>query len=170
MHRNYLLILFSVFFLNCSKSNEKQPPLNYDTEKIAVLDGRKLEDFKNKKTTKLENNDIVEIESLLKLSVSNYNLNQIKLIPYYQKKYHDIKVDQENVGVINLNNYKRQYVPYVNRKGEKVVWVYCTINKHVHKQWKKELLFAAGGGENYFRVTINLTKKLYQDFSTNGPA
>jgi hypothetical protein len=60
-------------------------------------------------------------------------------------------------------------VPYFNREGEKVVWVYCTINKYVHKEWKKELLFAAGGGENYFRVTINLTKKLYQDFSINGP-
>jgi hypothetical protein len=170
MNRNYLLILFSVFFLNCSKSKEKQPLLNYDTEKIAVLDGCKLEDFKNKKTAKLENNDIVEIESLLKLSVSNYNSNQIKLIPYYQKKYPDRKIDQENVGVINLNNYKRQYVPYVNQKGEKVVWVYCTINERVHKQWKKELLFAAGGGENYFSVSINLTKKLYQDFLTNGPA
>lgn len=170
MKRNYLLVLFSVFFLNCSKSKEILPPLNYDTEKIAVLDGRKLEDFKNKKATKLENNDIVEIESLLKLSVSNYNSNQIELIPYYQKKYPDIKVGEENVGLINLKNYKRQYVPYVNRKGEKVVWVYCTINQHVHKQWKKELLFAAGGGENYFWVTINLTNKLYQDFSTNSPA
>ena len=170
MNRNYLLILFSVFFLNCSKSKEKQTSLNYDTNKIAILDGCKLEDFKNRKSVKLENKDIPEIERLLNLSVSNYNSNQIKLIPNYQKKYPEIKVGPEKVGVINLSNYKRQYVPYVNRKGEKVVWVYCTINKRINKEWKKEILFAAGGGENYFRVTINLTKKIYKDFSTNGPA
>ncbi|MFT7250865.1 MAG: hypothetical protein ACI9FW_000582 [Flavobacterium sp.] len=170
MTRNYLVILFSVFFLNCSKSNEKPTPLNYDTKKIAILDSRKLEDFKNRESAKLGNNDIAEIERLLKLSVSNYNSNQVKLIPYYQKKYPNIKVGSESVGVIILNNYKRQYVPYVNRKGEKVVWVYCTINKRVHKKWKTELQFAFGGGSDYFRVTINLSNKTYEKLFDNGSA
>jgi hypothetical protein len=143
--------------------------LEYDTTKIAILDAGKLDDFKKYKSAKLNDEDFIEIERLLKLSVFNYNSNQIMRIPNYQKKYPDIVVWEENV-TINLDNYKRQYIPYINGNGEKLVWVYCVINARVHEQWEKEVLYATGGGDNYFWVTINLNSKTQKDFSINGPA
>ena len=168
MIRSCLILLF-VFILSCSKNNNKQFQLEFDTTKIAILDAGKLDDFKKYKSAKLNNEDLIEIERLLKLSVINYNSNQIMRIPNYQKKYPDIVVKEENV-TINLDNYKRQYIPYINENGEKLVWVYCIINTRVHKQWEKEVLYAAGGGDSYFWVTINLNSKTQKDFSINGPA
>jgi hypothetical protein len=68
--------------------------------------------------------------------------------------------------LLDLNKYKRQYVPVINDKGEKIVWVnyFCDDNSY----WMKEPVVVCDGGEYFFQLTVNLTTKKYYDFSVNG--
>jgi hypothetical protein len=67
----------------------------------------------------------------------------------------------------HLSQYKRQYVPSINDKGEKVVWVNCFCSKW-DRNWKKELIRVEDGGSCYFNVTINLVTGKYDDLRVNG--
>lgn len=168
MIRNCLFLFVLVIITSCSKGNKEQLLLKYDTTKIAILDADKLEDFKKYKSVKLSNEDLLEIEELLRSSVLNYNSAQIKLIPNYQIKYPDRIVSSENV-TINLDKYRRQYIAYINEKEQKIVFVYCMVENRVHKEWKKELLYLSGGGDGCFQVAVNLSSKKQEKISINDP-
>ncbi|OQP66504.1 hypothetical protein A3860_13545 [Niastella vici] len=70
--------------------------------------------------------------------------------------------------LMNISAYKRQYVPAINDKGEKVVWVNCFCG--TSRNWKKDLIVVNDGGSCYFNVTINLTSHKYENLIVNGVA
>lgn len=80
----------------------------------------------------------------------------------------------------NLNNYRRQYYGYINKDGEKILYVnflwakYTFIErlKGYHKDegenWKSEREIVLDGGSNYWQIEINLTQKKLSNLNTNG--
>ena len=166
MKLKLLLTILSLCFLSCSEQNSK--PLEFQVEKIAILAIPKDSDLLKYKEAELENQDIVVIENLLRLAVTHYNAKQVEKIPEFQRRHTEI-ITAENV-TIDFSNYKRQYVPYINHNGEKMVWVYCMLDRYAHNLWKSEVLYSAGGGDMFFEITLNLTTKTTNQISINGPA
>ena len=66
-------------------------------------------------------------------------------------------------------NYKRQYFPVINSKGEKEVRVNCFCGQ-ADFDWKKEELMVCDGGNCFFNFVINLKTKKYYDLIINGEA
>jgi len=66
---------------------------------------------------------------------------------------------------IVLKNYIRQYIPFLNKKGEKQVWINCACWKSEYEKetyWKKRIIKVADGGNCYFNMYVNIkTKKAY---------
>jgi hypothetical protein len=76
--------------------------------------------------------------------------------------------EYDPAGLIKLEDYKRQYCPYLNEKGEKEVFVYCFCRPD-DNNWTKHLEISYGGGKCYFGGTINLTNGTYKEFYINSP-
>jgi hypothetical protein len=66
-----------------------------------------------------------------------------------------------------LSDYKRQYIPYINQIGQKLVWVNCFCDDE-ELYWKKEIVEVEDGGYCFFHVTVNLTTKTFDQFLMNG--
>ncbi|MDT3739340.1 MAG: hypothetical protein RO257_07550 [Candidatus Kapabacteria bacterium] len=148
-----IVIIIVSIFLNCNTkeiNTSKSLDLNQfnpDTNKIAIFSSKKA----NTKGTnfQLSENDFKMIDTLIENSIREYNT----------------KYGTE----INLEQYYRQYEPIINEFKEKEIWIYCFCYAS-NIDWKKEMLFVSDGGECYFRLEINLTKKKVINFSVNGSA
>lgn len=124
--------------------------------------------FKDSKPAELNLSEVKEIELILSKCINAYNPKQLK-------KYE--KIIKENPGsnftkphlIIDLKRYDRQYIAVFNSKGEKEVWVncFCVIASN---SWKKKIEWVKDGGNCYFSLKINLSKKTYYDFGVNGEA
>lgn len=73
---------------------------------------------------------------------------------------------------VNLDIFTRQYVAYLNRNGERIIWVngFCqvpwtTIETSPRKQesqemdWKKEIVIVDDGGSCFWNFEINMNIK-----------
>lgn len=139
----------------------------FDKQKIAILKYNK--DFgwpfsENDKPAKLNNEELKSINSILVRCVNEYNPKGEKLYNEVLQvcKQCDYKLEDF---VIELNNYKRQYVPVINADGEKEVWINCFCK--ANHNWKKEIIIHVGGQSCYFNVLINLTRGSYDSFHIN---
>jgi len=71
----------------------------------------------------------------------------------------------------NLNNYYRQYVGYINEKGEKIIWIKLSLKKsRLIEKVSKEIIFVDDGCSNYWNVKVNLTKHILFEILVNGSA
>ena len=69
---------------------------------------------------------------------------------------------------VNLKGYVRQYCPYINKLGEKEVFINCMC--HVHSDsWKNEIYGVSGGGKCFFFGIINLKTGKFREFMINAP-
>ncbi|RSK33259.1 hypothetical protein [Hymenobacter metallilatus] len=70
---------------------------------------------------------------------------------------------------IDIVNYRLQLIPGISAVGEKIVWVqgFCS---DMHTDWKTTRLQVHDGGNCYFRVDINLSRKKRIRFTVNGEA
>jgi hypothetical protein len=153
------LVAFSTLLLCSCKS--KRTDLVLPPKEIAVnnLDGTEVyaiikyneKDslFKSATATNLTQKDISDIERILEHAVENYEL--------FKK------------GKLDLNFYKRQYIPVKNNLGETEVWVNCFC-QIAGEEWKTNIVYVDDGGKCYFNLKINLTKSKYYDFYVNGKA
>jgi hypothetical protein len=126
-----------------------------DTSKIAII----LTDssFKNTISSKLTEQDLKNIESLLELAIKKYN------------NPGPLKSSPSNK--IQLEDYKRQYIPHINSEGDKIVSIQCFC-KEMDKSdyWKSNLKIIHDGGSCVFGLEINLTKGNYTEVSVHGSA
>jgi hypothetical protein len=129
------------------------------------------DDFRGYSAGNLTPNDFAVIEGQLGLFAEEYNKEErkrqqewIKRVPSlrYQKIQHFIK----------LKNYKRQYICGINRSGDKEVWVncFCKSDFQLLKYWRSQTVVVMDGGECFFNLKINLTKKIRYDIMVNGIA
>ena len=124
--------------------------------------------FKNVQASNLNLNEISAIEELLSECINNYNPDQLKQFDKINKEHPEYKFNKLDF-VIDLKRYKRQYVAVINEKGEKEVWVNCFCSNS-ENDWKKRIVYVFDGGNCYFSLKINMTKKKYYDLMVNGVA
>jgi hypothetical protein len=117
----------------------------------------------------LNNEDFANIERVLSFCVNKYNRSQTTVYREVVKKLpdQDLKI---NDYVIDLKRYYRQYVVVYNKRGEKEVWVNCFCNIQSPGNWREKAVIVMGGGNCFFNVRINLTRKSFSDFMVNGLA
>jgi hypothetical protein len=148
MKKMYLILCLFI----CLKGfSQNKKIISIDTSKIAILPYNSTQNiFINKcQETKLNNEDILTIESILKKCVDEYN---------FKEKTNNLRID--------IKEYRRQYLAITNKKGEKEVWINCFCQS-INKNWKKEILKFSDGGACYFNFKINITQKNYYDLYVN---
>lgn len=170
------IIGISLFIYACSQSRNKKSFPNKSTTKaspdtsvyaIFELDSN-FWHLRNNKPSDLNSNELIMIDTLLANCIDAYNLVQEQYVKDIKKKYPLRKIDKTNF-IIDLPSYKRQYIPTINAKGEKEVWVNCFCNAE-YFPWRKSLVIVQDGGNCYFNVVINLTTGKYYNLSVNGDA
>ena len=162
-----LLILIGAVSCGQNKPSTKafdttvKEKLVFDTSKIALLpiDTSDRWLFKDANPVNLTNKDLKAVDKVLNDCINAHNSKQDTT-----KKFSEY---------INLENYKRQYVPFIDSKGEKKVYVNCFCLPDTQGEfdyWRQSLVQVMDGGSCFFQVTINLTNNTYEQLYTNGYA
>lgn len=92
------------------------------------------------------------------------SIDEIKEIDKITLEY----IIENKIDLDYSTKYKRQYVPQINDKGEKEIWVnyFCDTPDY----WKTNIVLIMDGGNCYFQFIINLSTKKISNFSENGVA
>ena len=85
------------------------------------------------------------------------------------KEYPKVQLHEERY-LINLANYKRQLVAVTNAKGEKTVWINCFCRDDNQASWRQHIVSVDDGGNCYFNIKLNLTRRTWYDMMVNGVA
>jgi hypothetical protein len=151
----YMLIL-TILLSSCRNNTEVKPK----NDKISSLrDSEKSDIIITDSTNEpyiviLEEKRNVEKFELSKIEVEKINTIIVNahdsLSNQWTKEYKGYYT------VPNLNTYKRQYFPFKNNLGQKIVYINCFCRTRNDK-WKTEQLIVDGGGSCYFGGEINLT-------------
>jgi hypothetical protein len=168
-----ILLIFSLtcFFASYGQTIIKVKSTSVDSTKIAILSSELIQKYifqKECKEAKLTDNDAIIVDSLLKKCIDKYNVEAEKEFKQIVGENSNYKPNKEDF-VIDIEKYKRQYFVITNSKGEKEVWVNCFCNSW-KKDWRKELIRVKDGGNCYFQVKVNLTKKKCYELIVNGSA
>lgn len=129
-----------------------------------------LESENNLKSFKLSTNEIELIDTLFTAYLNEYNKKQERVYVDFIKVNPKSLVPEDNFVIKEFPYYKRQYIPYLNSKGEKVVWINCFCASHENVNWRKEFVIVKDGGTCYFHLKINLTTRQLYDLIVNGDA
>ena len=172
-------IIFTLFSLTSFEQEvTNKTRLNIDTSKIAIFYSNSNTDslvnfFYNTDHTKglqLTNDDMGIINKLISKQITKYNASKDStIIPS------EINGDDSIVvlDIINLDKYKRQYIPFYDDKGIRMVLVNSFCEKDLEWQikfginWKKELVITNDGGDCYFLGLIDLDNKSLKYLSFN---
>ena len=125
--------------------------------------------FKNVKSSELSQIELIEIEEILKIAIKENNEEQKNSLKKHNEEYPKNKW-KETGFEIKLKGKKRQYVPVINEKGEKEIWVNFFCSDWGSDSWKSEIMEVSDGGNCYFNLKVNLTKKTYSELGINGYA
>ena len=104
----------------------------------------------------LSRNDIDMAESILRKQLPSLNrekVNQSKECPDISR---------------NLNKYCRQYFGFLNKKGEKIIWINMFWNKVLNEIAKYDLISVNDGCSYYWNVEVNITTKVLCNLQING--
>jgi len=181
-----LLIIGLIFFTSCGTQQENkqatskptlqksvslQRPnadtMTVDTSRIALLPSNDLFPFEGAQKASLNTQELKLIESILFEAIQTYNVERAKQFAQYKTKYPNDALDKKQF-LIDLAEYKRQYIAVVNKQGQKEVWINCFCTDDF--AWKREIVTVLDGGKCFFNLKINLTQKQYFDFAVNGSA
>lgn len=168
------LIIFLLAFFACGQNKTSKGSLQlkqdsvtsqqiiFDTTKIAILPIDTIFHlvFKDAAPLQLANEDLHSIDILLNDCIKTHNRKQDSTNEYSE--------------FIDLKKYRRQYVPFIDSKGSKKVYVNCFCSHNdvpgEFDYWKKTLLIVNDGGSCFFHLTLNLTTNKYEELYTNGYA
>jgi hypothetical protein len=172
-----LIFILIIFLTNCGQTNTEIKnheklvnTVKIDTSVIAILlfDSTLDCGFNSGKSVDLTTEDLLEIETILKRSIEEYNPEQERQFKEINDKHPEYKLDKKNF-IIDLPRYKRQYIAIINSKGEKEVWINCFCGK-LDKFSRTNPVIIMDGGNCFFNLKINLTTGLYYDLIVNGDA
>lgn len=176
-----LLTLLTIILINglcsCEQKNsvsenevKASETIQVDTSVFVVLpfDSKLDWVFKTGKPTELNSEDLLKVDSILNKCISDYNPKQEKQFQKINSLHPESNLDKNNF-IIELSRYKRQYIPIINSKGEKEVWVNCFCG-----QWssssKTSPVIVMDGGNCFFNLKINLKTGKYYELIVNGDA
>lgn len=178
--KKLLPILFIATFLSCSETKKEeeiqvvekeQTEFEIPESKYVIIEfqtnwGRL---FENAKPTKLSISELKEIEEIIKVAVQDNNENAKKSLEKHNEKNPENKM-KETGYELQLKWFKRQYVPVINDKGEKEIWINFFCDDLGNETWKVDLVVVDDGGNCFFNLKVNLTNKSYSELSVNGYA
>jgi hypothetical protein len=147
MLKTFSVIVIVIWGFNGVKSQQ------IDTSNYAIIMWQKSDHllFNNATSTTLSKQEIELTERILHKAVEKHNRKEKN--QFYK--------------TLSLSLYYRQYVPVINSKGQKEVWVNC-IGTKPENYWRKEIQIVYDGGNYYFNVKINLSTGEFYQFSVNG--
>lgn len=168
-----LSILFSLTGQPCAtatKFDKTKSRIQSDTSIIATIDYTKdlYWIFNDAKPSNLRNEEYRLIDTLLIECINSYNALQIKRFEFENARHPEYHLDRKDF-VIDLTNYKRQYVIVTTPNKDKQVWINCFCSTDGNS-WKKAIVRVRDGGNCYFNLKVNLTRKRYYDLTVNGEA
>ncbi len=188
MHVMKTRLTFSILILclfGCRSHNRNQSAkegIEIDISKIAILpyDTTDTWPFENCIPADLTSDDLNEIEPIVIMCVGEYNKAHEEWYEELCAEHPETKFNKARF-VIDLSKYRRQYICVTNGKGEKMVWInflhesnFFSIDGEEDDMWKNRwksgIIWVLDGGNQFFRLTINLTTKECCDFSVNGIA
>ena len=120
---------------------------------IVILNNYKYPPINFGNSSTLSISEIKELDKICRNAVKKMNTDAYKFNDGYK---------------INLEQYKRQYFPYINGDGEKEVMINC-LCKVRNQKWLTQMYSVSGGGSCYFSGFINLKKRTFRDFYVNSP-
>jgi hypothetical protein len=171
--KNYLFIFCFIFCLKIhgqTNVSSQDKIVSLDTTKIAILSSDIILKYifnKNCIESNLSNEEVINVDLLLRKCIDNYNIEAEKEFRQITVNNPSFNPNRENF-IIDIEKYKRQYVVVKNSKGEKEVWINCLCSER--KNWRRELIVVRDGGNCYFNLKINLTKKKYYELGVNEDA
>ncbi len=81
-------------------------------------------------------------------------------------------VNQSSTPIIHikLNKYKRQYFGYIDKNGDRILFINCFWSKNENntERWLTSEIMVLDGGSYYWNVKFNLTKNEIFDLNVNG--
>ena len=131
-----------------------------DTNTVAVVPYSTLRSNPNKyEGVELSKQEVRQVDSLVSLCMRVNSKSVLDSI---------YGTDERNF--IMDDSYYKQFIPMLNDKQEKTVWVNCFCNYNENNDnWKKRIHLVADGGNCYFTVMVNLSTLSYYDLTINGP-
>jgi len=116
-------------------------------------------------TASLSATELGEVKQLLTKCITDYN-DQVSAD---FKRRGEKKKYAEMYQIRSLSKYKVQFVPFINEKGEKEVWIngFCS---DFTTDWKTEIVHVLDGGNCYFTVRLNMSNNKCVAVGTNGHA
>jgi len=162
----FILMLCGCDLMEKSTSTESaegnDPVMTGDTSMISIIeyDTSRHERFIAGKPARLTIEDLNEVDELIQNCLESYHTQMLSSIE---------SLEDTAVWLIQLGEYKRQYLPVLNHKGEKVVWVNCFCNSW-NIDWKREILEVLDGGKCYFNLKVNLDQDICYEMMVNGEA
>ncbi|MDN3594179.1 hypothetical protein [Zunongwangia endophytica] len=120
------------------------------------------------RATDLNNSELLQIEDILEKAVEENNKRQKTYLKKHNEENPKDKWNKTGYE-LNLKKFKRQYLPIINDKGEKVIWInfFCKDENPIPKD---RIIMMLDGGNCFFNIKINLTKNTYYDLQINGYA
>ena len=116
----------------------------------------------NSVKAKLTEKEIGELEPILYQCIKEYNDKQEQAY----NANHSNPADAKRKGfMIDISNYKFQFIAARTPKGDKIVWVNCSCAYFDY--WNKQIIRINDGGNCFFNLMIDVTKGFYYDFSVN---
>lgn len=105
-------------------------------------------------------------------TIEEINVAEIILNKDFLKKIKS-KVDGKFIRK-NLNDYKRQYLGYIDSNGDKIIFISFFLDKNIKKQddqsWKEDYRIMFDGGASFWVAEINLKKNKVKNIFVNGIA
>ncbi|TQD34036.1 hypothetical protein [Haloflavibacter putidus] len=163
-----ILILFLIIIFGC-KENEKRQPIISDND-FTILKYHKDNNwiFENAKPTNLTEREMEEIEPILIKAIAEHNENQRKYLLDHNEQHPEYQWTETGFEIQIEKDYYRQYVPVIDKNGDKVIWINFLCN--YDESYETEIPLIQDGGNCYFNLKINLTKKTYYELGINSVA
>ncbi len=169
----YCKVLLFALLVSChttqSENENRIETISFLPDSMYVIidyDGQSM--FKNANATTLSTAELEELEELLNKASSAHNSNQLNLV-----NKHNLDNPENQITVtgqeVSTENHKRQYLPIINNRGEKEVWINFNCGTWFSKD-KTEIFQVHDGGNCHYNLIINLTKKSFSNLSVNGHA
>lgn len=161
----HILLLFAILKVSCCLGQadfvilNKQSTLNSLKSTYKILP-------EGVTATELSTDELNSIKEMVKECIENYNSQILESSKKLRERKKYVKMYQ----IMKLDNYKIQYVPYLNEKGEKEIWINGFCNGFDVDYWRNNIVYVFDGGNCFFTLRLNISTGECLKIGINGYA
>ena len=77
---------------------------------------------------------------------------------------------EKNIIQADLKKYVRQYCGFINKNGEKIIFINAFMDSNIYqrkKEWLKEIISVWDGGYRFWQIKVDLVNRKLFDFYVN---